>query len=151
MAENHGQVTISGGEPFLQPAGLAYLLRSLRQNMVEHIIVYTGYQLETLIYQASPASLWVPEIMSMIDILVEGPYIKALDDETKPTPYRGSSNQRVIDIRASLESEKLVLLDWDNPEIIIRTDGNMVLPLALANEFAEMGDVHNARMCGQSR
>ena len=83
-------VTISGGEPFLQAEALAQMLSILRDQM--HcdlgVIVYTGYTLEEL--AALPdAQLLLP----YVDLLIDGPYVQALDDGLS---LRGSSNQRVI-------------------------------------------------------
>jgi anaerobic ribonucleoside-triphosphate reductase activating protein len=142
-----GQVTISGGEPFNQPRALAYLVVTLRNLGVQHIQVYSGYTWEQLTNPINPAYLWVREILSRIDILVDGPFVVAQDD-----PFlglRGSRNQRPIDVPKTLETGRVVVLDWDSPEIVIDTNGDLVLPVGLAKDFADMGGVAPSRMCGQ--
>jgi anaerobic ribonucleoside-triphosphate reductase activating protein len=142
-----GQVTISGGEPFNQPRALAYLVRSLRNLGIQHILVYSGYTWDQLMNPINPAYLWVREVFSRIDVLVDGPFLLAQDDPF--ITWRGSRNQRPIDVAKSLEIGQVVTLDWDNPEIVIDKNGNLVLPVGLAREFAEIGTVSSSRMCGQ--
>lgn len=81
-------LTISGGEPFLQPKALAELIRTVRRRRDLGVIVYTGYLYEELL--ADPAAR---ALLEETDLLIDGPYVKALDDGKS---LRGSSNQRVI-------------------------------------------------------
>ena len=95
------RLTLSGGHP-LEPYNIGACLRLCDRINFEapetRIWCYTGW-------------LWEDvkdlEIMEHIDVLVDGPYVESLRDIT--LPWRGSSNQRVIDVRASLESGKVVL------------------------------------------
>ncbi len=82
-------ITLSGGDPFYNPAGLASLLRTMRTSCSLPIWCYTGYTLEAL--KADPL-LAIPLIY--IDVLVEGPFVRELFDPT--LRWRGSRNQRVI-------------------------------------------------------
>jgi anaerobic ribonucleoside-triphosphate reductase activating protein len=153
LAITHGNITISGGEPFAQPASLTRLIRSLRNYGVKNIIVYTGYAWEDLMGSPFSPWLWVTEILPYIDILVDGPFIKALDDDL--ITFRGSRNQRPIDVQTSLLSwtldKQVAVLNWDNPEITLTEAGDLVLPRGLTMEFSEIGQVENTRMCGQTR
>ncbi|MDF2877027.1 MAG: nrdG [Clostridia bacterium] len=81
-------VTLSGGEPFEQCAGLLPLLEEL-QKMSLSIWVYTGYLYEDL-YQDPVKS----KLLSFIDVLVDGPYQAVYRDDH--LRYRGSSNQRFL-------------------------------------------------------
>lgn len=148
LAEDHDGVTISGGDPFFQPQALAYFVRALRKHGVKNIIVYTGYTFDELIDPLNPAYLWVREILPLIDVLVDGPFIKALDHGLMN--FRGSSNQRPIDVQATLKAESLVVLDWDTPELEISPEGDVFFPIDLAKEFAEFGQAKSTRMCGQT-
>lgn len=81
-------LTVSGGEPFLQAEALADLIDRIRARRDMGVIVYTGYTIEHLRQQPEARSL-----LERIDLLIDGPYIQALDDGRS---LRGSSNQRVI-------------------------------------------------------
>jgi anaerobic ribonucleoside-triphosphate reductase activating protein len=83
-------VTISGGEPFLQPGGLLRILRELKARHV-HTVVYTGYMLEGLARRRAPE---VRAALRLIDLLIDGPYVAALGDGAGE--WRGSRNQRLI-------------------------------------------------------
>lgn len=149
MAKGKDGVTISGGDPLFQPGPLAFLIRSLRKYGVTHIIVYTGNSFEELIDPVNPKYIWILEILPMIDVLVDGRFIKALDHGE--ITYRGSSNQRPIDVQATLKAESLVVLDWSDNEIEISPTGEVYLPIDTAKEFAAFGQAERTRMCGSSK
>lgn len=148
-ASNGGNVTLSGGEIMQQPAAIAELVARLRGLGVKHIIAYTGYTWEQLFDTYHPARPWLQAILEYVDVLVDGPFIRALDDPF--ITYRGSRNQRPIDVIESLFAGHVVTLDWSAPEIILTEDGSLVLPDGLAAELAEMGPTSRARMCGEVR
>ena len=81
-------VTVSGGEPFLQAEALTELIKKVKKLKDIGVIIYTGYLLEEL--EMIPGA---KELLKLTDLLVDGPYIKELDDGKS---LRGSSNQRVI-------------------------------------------------------
>lgn len=83
-------VTVLGGEPFLQPQGLAALLRQLRAQG-QHITVYSGYTLEELRRRPEKA---VHEALRHTDLLIDGPFMSALTQGAGE--WRGSTNQRLI-------------------------------------------------------
>lgn len=88
-------VTFSGGEPFLQAQALASLGRELKHKGYD-IVTYTGYLFEDLL----DLSRSRPDILALLkvtDWLIDGPFI--LEQKTFNLPYRGSANQRVIDLR----------------------------------------------------
>ncbi|WP_075063951.1 4Fe-4S single cluster domain-containing protein [Ornatilinea apprima] len=149
LAQPHGNVTISGGEPFNQVRGLAFLVRELKHLGVKNIQVYSGYTFEQLIAGTNGSYLWVREVLDQIDVLVDGPFIQALDDPF--ITYRGSRNQRPIDVQLTLKSApgSPVVLNWDD-EIQISQDGNIVLPIGLSKQFDSIGTIERSRMCGQT-
>lgn len=142
-----GKVSLSGGEIFQQPAALAELVTELKALGVKHIIAYTGYKWEQLLDIYHPAYPWMKEILERIDVLIDGPFIRELDSDF--SVYRGSTNQRPIDVAESLDMGEVVTLDWDSPEIVISRDGDIILPVGLARQLEEIGEVHNTAMCGQ--
>lgn len=82
-------ITVSGGEPMLQAAGLSKLFTYLRQQRDISIICFTGFTLEQLQAKSDPG---INHILSLIDVLIDGQYIPELNDNKG---WRGSSNQIV--------------------------------------------------------
>ena len=88
-------VTFSGGEPFCQPEALCELAKLIKA-MGKNIFVYSGYTVEQLaeMGKTRPA---VIELLRLADTLVDGQYVEELRD--LQLQFRGSSNQRIIDLR----------------------------------------------------
>lgn len=144
------QVTISGGEPFQQAQALAQLVLLLKVVYHLHVIVYTGYTWDYLNRDNNDQQLYAKVALANIDVLVDGPYFRRLDDDT--IIYRGSRNQHPIDVKASRKDiNHPVVLNWDQPEVVIDGSGNIFLPIGLTEMGAEIGDVKHTRMCGQTR
>ena len=110
MSDPFANVTFTGGDPMVQPEGFKELAQEIRKASNKTIWCYTGYKFENL--QKNPQQL---ALLQQIDVLVDGPFIEALRD--KDLFFRGSSNQRIINVRKSLESGKVVELNLttDNP------------------------------------
>lgn len=87
-------ITFSGGEPFAQPAPLAELGRAA-QNRGLHVMTYSGYSYETLLEMAKTDDS-VHRLLTVTNYLVDGPYLEAKRDLT--LKFRGSSNQRILDV-----------------------------------------------------
>lgn len=96
-------VTISGGEPFYQKESLLTLVKEIKKLNFD-IIVYTGYVCETLLAMNDAT---INEILDNIDYLIDGPFILKQRDLT--LYFKGSQNQRFIDIKKSKEENKVVL------------------------------------------
>ncbi len=94
-------VTFSGGEPFAQAAPLAALAQALHQHG-KHIMVYSGYTFEELLALGQDARA----LLSQCDLLVDGRYEEAQRSLT--LRFRGSHNQRVLDVPKSLVQGKAV-------------------------------------------
>ena len=94
-------LTFSGGEPFLQ-AGEFARLASIAKAAGLDIITYTGYTLEEILTHGEDSGDGFRSLLSQTDILVDGPYMQEL--RTLDAPHRGSANQRVIDVAATLAS-----------------------------------------------
>lgn len=92
-------VTFSGGEPFSQAAELLELARWIRQRGLE-LAVYTGYTFEELLALGGtqPAVL---RLLELTQTLVDGPFVLAR--RNLELRFRGSENQRILDVAASLE------------------------------------------------
>lgn len=102
-------LSLLGGEP-LDPknqAGILKLLRKVKEVYPEkNIWCYSGYLYEYLLEQ-SKANNILNEIISNIDILVDGKF--DIDKKDITLLFRGSSNQRIIDVKKSLKENKIVL------------------------------------------
>ncbi|MDR2900621.1 MAG: anaerobic ribonucleoside-triphosphate reductase activating protein [Treponema sp.] len=98
-------LTLSGGEPFTQASACANLAREVHAFGLS-VITYTGYTWEEL--TASDRSDW-NALIHETDILVDGPFIKELKNIA--LTFRGSSNQRLIDVKKSLAEGKVVEID----------------------------------------
>lgn len=99
-------VSLLGGEPFAQPEGLNALVKELRKQNCPHIVCYSGYTLEVL-RQKTGTEPFIGEILSDIDILIDGAYVESLSSGAGL--WTGSGNQRVIDLAATRKSGLTVL------------------------------------------
>ena len=97
-------ITFSGGEPFLQPSPLTKLAREAHARGLD-VWSYTGYTLEELNAKKNPA---IDALLKELDVLVDGRYEERLRDLT--LNFRGSSNQRVIDMNAYRKTGKIKML-----------------------------------------
>lgn len=100
-------VTFSGGEPACQPKGFLTLARAVKARGL-NIIMYSGYTWEELTKMGeSDESL--AELLTLIDYLIDGRYEAELRDLT--LAFRGSQNQRIIDVAKTRKTGKLVSLE----------------------------------------
>ena len=100
-ADPYANVTFSGGDPMYQPEGFAELASAIKQRTKKTIWCYTGFTFESLMSNPRQRAL-----LEKIDVLVDGPFIRDKRDES--LCFRGSSNQRLIDVPASLLAQKAV-------------------------------------------
>ena len=100
-ADPYANVTFTGGDPMYQPEGFAELARAIRQRTKKTIWCYTGFTYETLLTNPRQRPL-----LELLDVLVDGPFVKALRNED--LLFRGSKNQRLIDVRQSLAQNQVV-------------------------------------------
>ena len=94
-------VTFSGGEPFAQAAGFAKLARLLKEKGYE-VASYSGYTFEELLEGSEDQKA----LLQSIDILIDGPFLLA--ERSLEVPFRGSRNQRILDVKQSLAAGKAV-------------------------------------------
>ena len=102
IAYNEAPVTLSGGDPLLQPVGTCALIHRIKQELGYNVWCYTGYTWEEIL--ADPALL---DVVRELDVLVDGPFVQAERDTT--LRFRGSRNQRLIDVRRTLADGVIVL------------------------------------------
>ena len=94
-------VTFSGGEPFAQSEGFAKLAGLLKENGYE-VASYTGYTFEELLEGSQEQKM----LLGSIDILIDGPFL--LEEKSLEIAFRGSRNQRILDVPKSLAAGKAV-------------------------------------------
>ena len=103
-------ITLLGGEPF-EPSNqraLVPFLKRVREKYSDKTIwCYSGYLFDKELLSDSRARCeCTDEMLSMIDVLVDGEFVEALHDIS--LAFRGSSNQRIIDVKASLKENKII-------------------------------------------
>lgn len=91
-------LTLSGGEPFCQGMPMAELAREAHSSGYD-VITYTGFTFEELLNKAKTEE-GVLALLEETDILVDGPFIQ--DQKSYDLRFRGSANQRIIDVKSSL-------------------------------------------------
>lgn len=96
-------VTFSGGEPFLQADAFIHIAEKLKESDI-NIVCYTGFTFEELMESRQDVN---KTLLGMVDTLIDGPYVEELKD--LGLTYRGSRNQRIIDVRSSLKEQKVIL------------------------------------------
>ena len=95
-------LTLSGGEPFSQAADCAAIASAARENGL-NVWVYSGYTFEELM-RLSQAEPGFKALLDMTDVLVDGPFVLA--QRTLTLKWRGSRNQRVLDVAKSIAAGK---------------------------------------------
>jgi len=120
LSANHIKgLTLLGGEPFepANQAGLLPLLRKVKSLYPNKTVwAYTGYLFDRdiLTWSLGPAHI-TEEMIGYVDVLVDGPFVEEKKDLT--LRFRGSSNQRLIDVPQSLSENQVVLWqDWQGNE-----------------------------------
>ena len=106
-------VTFSGGEPFMQPKPFAFLAGQIKTRGLD-IVTYSGYRFEQLL-TGSHHNRDIRQLLALTDILVDGPYIEAERDLR--LAFRGSRNQRLINVPAALARNRAVL--WEDAATLL--------------------------------
>ncbi len=107
MAENPllDGITLSGGEPFLQPLACLILAKGAHRLGL-NVWAYTGYTWEELLAEDDPERM---ALLGEVDVLMDGPFLLA--ERSLELRFRGSRNQCAIDVKRSLEAGEVVL--WE--------------------------------------
>ena len=100
-------VTFSGGEPLCQPEAFYKLAVEVKKRNL-NIMTYTGYTYEELL-EMGREDHWVADLLSLTDLLVDGRFVEAERDLT--LLFRGSRNQRVIDMNLTRERGEVTLAE----------------------------------------
>jgi anaerobic ribonucleoside-triphosphate reductase activating protein len=98
-------ITLSGGDPFFDPFELLQFLKEIKARTNQNLWSYTGYTYERLLEDPT-----MRECLNYIDVLVDGKFEQSNYD---PDLYfRGSSNQRIIDVKESLGVGEIITLEF---------------------------------------
>lgn len=113
-------LTLLGGEPFepRNQAGVVKLLRRIKAELPEKTIwAFSGFLFENDMLSGRIGDL--TEYLSYLDVLVDGPFVQA--KKNLSLRFRGSENQRIIDVKASLAAGETIL--WDDDQKGMREHG----------------------------
>lgn len=103
-------ITLSGGDPLYQVNACLELVKKVKElNSDLDIIIYTGFTFEELAINFKKNNDLL-SLLKLSDILIDGKYEDSLRDLT--LRFRGSSNQRVINLKKTFLEEKIVLEKW---------------------------------------
>ena len=103
-------ITISGGEPFEQALYASQLAKKVKALGL-NVITYTGYTFEEIVSNLTNNDGY-RELLLETDILIDGKFEITQRDLT--FPFRGSSNQRIIDVKNSIISKEIILYRGEN-------------------------------------
>ena len=101
-------ITFSGGDPFYQPKPCAEIAKWAKERGL-NIWAYTGFLYEELVNMPE-----VKEFLDLVDVLVDGPFI--LEEKSLLLNFRGSKNQRVIDLNETRKTGIVSLIDVDDTD-----------------------------------
>ena len=99
-------ITLSGGDPFYQVDACTLIAKHCKEKKL-NVWCYTGFLYEDLIKDTK-----MLELLKYIDVLVDGPFV--LKERSLDLYFKGSSNQRIIDVPKSLKENKIVLVSKYN-------------------------------------
>lgn len=112
-------ITLSGGDPFMQAkacADIAIYAHKIGLN----VWCYSGYTFDQL-KVLSKSNDGIKSLLYNIDILIDGKFI--LEEKSFDAKFRGSKNQRIIDVKKSLDSNEIVLVEkYDEKESIVKRE-----------------------------
>ena len=97
-------LTLSGGDPFAQPEDCLSLAKTAHAHDL-NVWAYSGWTFEHLRDHGTPEQR---ALLEEVDVLIDGPFV--LEQRSLALPWRGSRNQRVVNVRASLEAGEAVIV-----------------------------------------
>lgn len=105
--EGQDGITFSGGDPFMQPKECSEIAKYAKEKKL-NVWSYTGYTFEQLL-MLSEKRHEIMDFLKEIDVLVDGKF--ELSNKSYTCIFRGSSNQRIIDVKESLKKKKVIILE----------------------------------------
>lgn len=102
LSDSQNDITISGGEPLSQWSALLRLLELINEQTDKRVWLYTGYTVDL-------NQNFYKVLARYVDVIVDGKFVEELKDPD--LLFRGSSNQRLVDIKASVECGEII--EWE--------------------------------------
>lgn len=106
LRHTEGDVTFSGGDPMYQAVGFTELARRVHEELGRNVWCFTGFRYEEVL--ADPQ---MRQMLPWLEVLVDGPYVQAERDLN--LMFRGSRNQRLVDVPKSLAAGHYVGYEYD--------------------------------------
>lgn len=97
-------ITLSGGDPMYQAKECCELIKKLKNKLSINYWCYTGFTFEECLVDEDKLAL-----LSQLDVLVDGPFVQ--DKKCLASRFKGSTNQRVIDVQSSLKTGNVIILE----------------------------------------
>ncbi|MDD6879648.1 MAG: anaerobic ribonucleoside-triphosphate reductase activating protein [bacterium] len=116
--ESEEGITFSGGDPMMQ-AEACYDIAKYAHNCGLNVWCYTGFTFEELL-KMSKTNNSILDFLNEIDVLIDGKFI--LEQKSLNIKFRGSRNQRILDVKESLKNNKPILI-----EELMKEDDNKVI------------------------
>lgn len=106
LSQTEGNITFSGGDPMYQAEAFTELARRIREELHRSIWCFTGFLFEEVLVDPE-----MSKMLPYLEVLVDGPFIEAKKDDK--LLFRGSSNQRLIDVQKSLQEGRCVSFEYN--------------------------------------
>lgn len=106
IAQTEGNITFTGGDPMYQADAFTELAKRIVSELHRTIWCYTGF-----LYEVVLADPKMSQMLPYLEVLVDGPYRE--DERSLDLMFRGSKNQRLVDVQASLKTGRVVEFAWD--------------------------------------
>ena len=108
--KNQDGITLSGGDPLFQIEAITDIVKYAK-SIGLNIWCYTGFTYEEIIKMSKSNPIYL-EFLNNIDVLVDGKF--EIENKSFDVLFRGSTNQRLVDVKSSLNSKKVVLMPEDD-------------------------------------
>jgi anaerobic ribonucleoside-triphosphate reductase activating protein len=106
LKKTEGNITFSGGDPMYQAEAFTELAQRIVTELHRTIWCYTGFLFEEV--SADPV---MSRMLPYLEVLVDGPFIEK--ERNLNLMFRGSNNQRLVDVQRSLKAGRVVEFEWD--------------------------------------
>ncbi|MCT4585818.1 MAG: anaerobic ribonucleoside-triphosphate reductase activating protein [Peptostreptococcaceae bacterium] len=122
-------ITLSGGDPFFQPKPFIKIAKAAKSMNLD-VWAYTGFKMEDFLYKNIDNKEDILNLLNYIDILVDGKYED--DKRSIELSFRGSYNQRIIDVKKTIKNNNIAIYDkYINEHIGFENKNNQFMNLAL--------------------